>query len=220
MVTPKMIKILVVDDHAVVRSGIREFLSSVVNFDVVAEAANGAEALAIIGSTTLDVVLLDMSLPDINGLEVLKIIRKQCCNLPVLMFSSYPEDELATHAYDLGVSGYLNKAGPPSEILLAINTVAAGSRYISPTYAERLLSETSCCEKKLDYMALSRREIEVLLHLSRGTSLTKIAEQLNLSVKTIGTYRTRVLEKLDLHSNAELTRYVIENKLGEEQLSF
>lgn len=209
-----MIKILVVDDHAVVRSGIREFLSSVGNFDVVAEAATGAEALSIVESTALDVVLLDISLPDMNGLDVLKDIRRQRSALPVLMFSSFPEDELATRAYDLGVSGYLNKAGPPSEILVAINKVAIGGRYLSPALTEKLLAETTVYERKPDHAVLSRREMEVLLHLSNGASLTKIAEQLRLSVKTIGTYRTRILEKLDLHSNAELTRYVIENKLG------
>lgn len=209
-----MIKILVVDDHAVVRSGIREFLSSVENLDVVAEAATGAEALSFIDSIALDVVLLDISLPDMNGLEVLKKIRQERCDLPVLMFSSYPEEELATHAYALGVSGYLNKAGPPSEILVAINKVAVGARYLSPALTEKLLSETAVFERKPSHALLSRREMEVLLHLSNGTSLTKIAEQLQLSVKTIGTYRTRILEKLDLQSNAELTRYVIENKLG------
>lgn len=209
-----MIKILVVDDHAVVRSGIREYLSSAGNFDVVAEAATGAEALAIVESTSLDVVLLDISLPDMNGLDVLKDIRRQRSDLPVLMFSSYPEDELATRAYDLGVSGYLNKAGPPSEILVAINKVATGARYISPAFTEKLLSETVDLVRVQDHAVLSRREMEVLLHLSNGTSLTGIAELLQLSVKTIGTYRSRILEKLDLHSNADLTRYVIEKKLG------
>lgn len=209
-----MIKILVVDDHAVVRSGVREFLSSVNNFEVVAEATTGSQALSIVESTALDVVLLDISLPDINGLEVLKCIRQQRSELPVLMFSSYPETELATKAYELGVSGYLNKSGPPSEILVAINKVALGARYISPALTEKLLSETAAFERKPDHAVLSRREMEVLLHLSNGNSLTSIAEQLQLSVKTISTYRTRILEKLDLHSNAELTRYVIEKKLG------
>jgi two-component system invasion response regulator UvrY len=208
-----MIKILVVDDHAVVRIGIREFLETVADFSVVAEAANGAEALSVIETTELDVVLLDISLPDINGLEVLKRIKQQRSNLPVLLFSSYPEEELATHAYELGVSGYLNKSGPPQEVVAAIKKVSSGARYLSPAFTEKLLSETNLAARDCPHAALSRREMEVLLHLSNGISLTRIAEQLTLSVKTIGTYRSRILEKLDMRSNAELTRYVMENKL-------
>lgn len=209
-----MIRILVVDDHAVVRSGIREFLSTVENFEVVAEAATGAEAISMVEATELDVVLLDISLPDINGLDVLKAIKNLRSALPVLLFSSYPEDEVATHAYEMGVSGYLNKAGAPHEIVVAINQVVSGARYLSPALTEKLLSDTAILGKKSAHSVLSRREMEVLLQLSNGISLTKIAEQLHLSVKTVGTYRSRILEKLDIHSNAELTRYVLENKLG------
>jgi two-component system invasion response regulator UvrY len=209
-----MIKILVVDDHAVVRTGIREFLATVVDFDVVAEAATGVEALSIIETTDLDVVLLDISLPDISGLDVLRTIQQGRSNLPVLLFSSYPEEELATHAYDLGVSGYLNKSGPPQEIVAAIKKVTSGMRYLSPSFTEKLLSDTTAAPIDCPHAALSRREMEVLLHLSNGVSLTRIAEQLNLSVKTIGTYRSRIMEKLEMRSNAELTRYVMENKLG------
>jgi two-component system invasion response regulator UvrY len=209
-----MIKILVVDDHAVVRIGIRDFLATVVDFDVVAEAATGAEALSIIESTELDVVLLDISLPDISGLEVLRRVKQGHSNLPVLLFSSYPEEELATHAYDLGVSGYLNKAGPPQEVVVAIKKVTNGMRYLSPGFTEKLLSETTAALRECHHAVLSRREMEVLLLLSNGVTLTKIADQLDLSVKTIGTYRSRILEKLEMRSNAELTRYVMENKLG------
>ncbi len=209
-----MIEILVVDDHAVVRSGIKEFLLTESGFNVLAEAATGAEALSIIETTALDVVLLDISLPDINGLEVLKRIKQLRSNLPVLLFSSFPEEELAVHAYDLGVSGYLNKAGPPQEIVQAIKKVVSGERYLSAALTEDLLSETTAARSNFPHAALSRREMEVLLLLSNGFSLTRIAEQLNLSVKTVGTYRSRILEKLDMRSNAELTRYVMEKKLG------
>lgn len=209
-----MIKILVVDDHAVVRIGIREFLATVEGFDVVAEAATGAEALSILETTEVDVVLLDISLPDISGMEVMKRIKQHRSRLPVLLFSSYPEEELATHAYELGVSGYLNKAGPPREVVAAIKKVASGMRYLSPAFTEKLLSLSPELGRTSPHATLSKREMEVLLCLSNGVSLTRIAEQLKLSVKTIGTYRSRILEKLDMHSNAELTRYVMENKLG------
>lgn len=209
-----MAKILIVDDHAVVRSGIKEFLAAVDGFDVVAEAASGADALAIVRDQKLDVVLLDLSLPDIDGLELLKRMRHEVPDLPVLVFSVYPEEDYAVHAFDYGASGYLSKAGPPAEILQAIQAVAGGGRYVSPELAERLLSGSVSVGKRFPHDSLSRREMEVLLLLSNGISLTRIAEQLKLSVKTVGTYRGRILEKLDVRSNAELTRYVLQHKLG------
>lgn len=209
-----MTKILIVDDHAVVRSGIKEFLTAVDGLDVVAEAASGAEALTIVREQKLDVVLLDLSLPDIDGLELLKRMRYEVPDLPVLVFSVFPEEDYAVHAFDCGASGYLNKAGPPAEIAQAIHAVASGGRYVSPELAERLLSGSVSVGKRLPHDTLSRREMEVLLLLSNGISLTRIAEQLKLSVKTVGTYRGRILEKLDVRSNAELTRYVLQHKLG------
>jgi len=211
---PSMTRILITDDHAVVRSGMREFLASVEGLDVVAEAATGKEALSIVRSTPLDVVLLDVSLPDADGLEILKCIKYERPELAVLVFSVYPEEDFAIHAFDNGASGYLNKAEAPREIVAAIRTVASGNRYISPFLAEKLLSGTLPLAKRLPHERLSRREMEVLLLVSNGISLTKIGEQLQLSVKTVGTYRGRILEKLSMRSNAELTRYVLEQKLG------
>jgi DNA-binding NarL/FixJ family response regulator len=210
----KMTKILVVDDHAVVRSGIREFLAAKEGLEVVGEAATGAEALSIVRNQFLNVVLLDVSLPDVDGLELLKRIKFERPDVAVLMFSMYPEDDFAVHAIDAGASGYLNKGGPPGEILNAINAAANGSRYVSPALAERLLTGAVSPVKRSPHEKLSRREMEVLLHLSNGISLTKIGELLHLSVKTIGTYRGRILEKLNVRSNAELTRYVLLHKLG------
>lgn len=209
-----MAKILIVDDHAVVRSGLKEFLAAVDGLDVVAEAATGAEAMAIVRGMALDVVLLDVSLPDVDGLELLKRMKYEFPDLPVLVFSVYPEEDYAVHAFDNGASGYLNKAGPPAEIVAAIHAVASGARYVSPALAERLLSGSASLGKRLPHETLSRREMEVLLLLSNGVSLTKIGEQLRLSVKTVGTYRGRILEKLNVGSNAELTRYVLQYKLG------
>jgi DNA-binding NarL/FixJ family response regulator len=209
-----MTKILVVDDHAVVRGGIREFLATKEALEVVGEASTGAEALDFVLSQPLDVVLLDVSLPDVDGLELLKRIKRERPAVAVLMFSMFAEDDLAVHAFDVGASGYLNKAGPPGDIINAINTVASGARYVSPALAERLLAGTVSPGKRAPHETLSRREMEVLLLLSNGVSLTHIGEQLQLSVKTVGTYRGRVLEKLNMQSNAELTRYVLKHKLG------
>ena len=209
-----MTKILIVDDHAVVRGGVKQFLATKEALDVVGEASTGAEALAGVRNNALDVVLLDMSLPDVNGLDLLKRIKFERPELAVLMFSMYPEDDFALPAFDAGASGYLNKAGPPGEIVAAINAVVAGSRYVGPVLAEKLLERTASHGKRAPHDSLSRREMEVLLLLSNGISLTAIGEQLHLSVKTVGTYRGRILEKLDMHSNAELTRYVLQHKLG------
>jgi len=209
-----MLKILLADDHAVVRGGIRKFLEATPDIEVVAEAATGEEALSLIRKCDWDVMLLDISLPDLNGLEVLKRVKRERPALPVLIFSMYPEDDFAVPAFDAGASGYLSKDSTPGQILSAIQTVANGASYVSQALTERLLAGTVSSGKRLPHEALSRREMEVLLMLSQGVSLTRIGEQLYLSVKTVSTYRGRVLEKLGMQSNAELTRYVLENKLG------
>lgn len=209
-----MLKILLADDHAVVRGGIRKFLEATQDFDIVAEATTGEEALALVRKDDFDVMLLDISLPDLNGLEVLKRVKRERPNLRVLIFSMYPEDDFAVPAFEAGASGYLSKDSSPNQILLAIQTVASGASYVSPSMTERLLAGTVSAGKREPYETLSRREMEVLLMLSKGVSLTKIGEMLHLSVKTVSTYRGRVLEKLNVVSNAELTRYVVQHKLG------
>lgn len=207
-------KILIADDHAVVRGGLKQFLAAVDDIDLVAEATTGAETIAMVSKSEWDAVLLDITLPDLNGLEVLKRIKRERPNLPVLIFSMFSEDDFAVPAFDAGASGYLNKDSPASQILMAIQAVVKGGRYVSPALAERLLAGTVSTGKRLPHETLSRREMEVLLSLSKGVSLTHIGEQLHLSVKTVSTYRGRVLEKLNVQSNAELTRYVLEHKLG------
>jgi two-component system, NarL family, invasion response regulator UvrY len=209
-----MLKILVADDHAVVRGGIRNFLKATPDIEVVAEAATGEEALSLIRNCDWDVMLLDISLPDLNGLEVLKRVKRERPTLPVMIFSMHSEDDFALPAFDAGAAGYLSKLSTPGQILSAIQTVATGASYVSQALTERLLAGTVSAGKRLRHDTLSRREMEVLLMLSQGVPLTRIGEQLYLSVKTISTYRSRVLEKLGMQSNAELTRYVLENKLG------
>jgi len=207
-------KILIVDDHAVVRGGLRQFLTNTDDLDVAAEAETGAEALALIPHGDWDVVLLDMSLPDINGMEVLRRIKRMRPNLPVLIFSMFSEAEFAIPALDAGAAGYLNKDSPPYQILAAIRTVVDGARYVSPSLAEQLLSGVTSSSPKAPHETLSRREMEVLLLLSKGVALTRIGESIHVSVKTVSTYRARILQKLGMQSNAELTRYVLQHRLG------
>lgn len=210
----KVIKVLVADDHAVVRTGLKQFFASTDDIEIVAEARTGEEALSLARKDNCDVVLLDIGLPDINGLEVLKRIRAARPQVPVLIFSMFSEDEFATSALGAGAAGFLNKDSPPAQILSAVRTAASGARFLSPELAEKLLAGAMPGGRKLPHEMLSGREMEVLLLLSKGTSLTTIAERLHLSVKTISTYRTRILDKMGISSNAEMTRYVIEHKLG------
>lgn len=209
-----MIKILVVDDHAVVRSGIRQFLSCTHEFEVVDEAASGEQGLALALQARFDVVILDINLPDINGLEVLKRIRRKMPKQPVLIFSMLDEEDFAMPALSAGASGYLSKDSSPDQILMAIRAVASGGRYVSSFLAEKLLSGTVPKGQKALHDALSWREMEVLLLLSKGIALKSLGAQLHLSVKTVSTYRARILKKLNASSNAELTRYVLQHKLG------
>lgn len=209
-----MKRILIVDDHAVVRCGLRQFLANTADLEIAGEAASGMEALAQINQGPWDLVLLDMSLPDLNGMELLKRIKRSRPELPVLIFSMFAEAEFALPAIDAGAAGYLNKDSPPQQILTAIRTVIAGARYVSPMLAEQLLSGVTRSSQRPPHEALSKREMEVLLLLSKGVTLTRIGESLQLSVKTVSTYRARILEKFGMESNAELTRYVLEQKLG------
>jgi two-component system invasion response regulator UvrY len=209
-----MIRVLLVDDHAVVRSGIRQFLSGTDDVEVVAESESGEEGLALVLKGNFDVLILDVTLPDMNGLEVLKRIHRKKPKQPVLIFSMLAEDDFAIPALSAGAFGYLSKDSAPEQILMAIRTVAKGGRYVSSTLAEKLLSGKVNHGRQALHDSLSWREMEVLLMLSKGVPLTGIANQLHLSVKTVSTYRARILKKLGAESNAELTRYVFENKLG------
>lgn len=209
-----MMRILIVDDHAVVRFGLRQFLANTTDLEIAGEAASGMEALAQVSQERWDLVLLDMSLPDLNGMEVLKRIKRAHPDLPVLIFSMFSESEFALPAIDAGAAGYLNKDSSPQQILMAIRTVVSGARYVSPMLTEQLLSGVTRDIQRPLHESLSKREMEVLLLLSKGVTLTHIGETVHLSVKTVSTYRARILEKFGMESNAELTRYVIEQKLG------
>lgn len=211
-----MIKILLVDDHAIVGGGLKQFLGNVGGFDLAGQAHSGAEALTMVKAGAWDLLLLDIGLPDMNGIEVLKLVKRSKPKLPVLVFSMYAEDDYAMTAMEAGAVGYLPKDSAPEEILAAIRRASSGGRYLSPMLADKLLSGSVSQARKLPHDALSARELDVMRMLSQGLPLTTIAERLHLSPKTVSTYRARVLEKLGISNNSEITRYVLTNKLGQE----
>jgi two-component system, NarL family, invasion response regulator UvrY len=210
-----MIRILIVDDHAIVGGGLKQFLGSVGGFEIGGEARTGAEALAMVMKEQWDLLLLDIGLPDINGIEVMKQIKRNYPKLPVLVFSMYTEDEYALTALEAGAVGYLPKDSAPDEILAAIRRASLGERYLSPTLAEKLINGIAVSVKKLPHEALSARESDVMCMLSQGLPLTEIGERLHLSPKTVSTYRARILDKLGLRHNADITRYALKHKISQ-----
>ncbi len=208
-----MIRIGIVDDHAVVRAGLRQFLAEEVDFRVTAEAANGREALDILRAGEVDVLVLDLSMPDQGGVDTLAAVKARWPDLPVLILSGFPEAHYATTLLRQGASGYLNKECDPEEIATAIRTLARGRRYITPAVAELLADGAAGAAPPAPHEALSERELQVFLHLARGDTVGRAAERMNLSVKTVSTYRSRVLEKLKLQSNSDLTYYALKNGL-------
>lgn len=208
-----MIRILVADDHAVVRQGVIQILAEVRDMLVKDEAQNSAEALDKVLKYEYDVVLLDISMPGRSGLEVLEDIKSQRPKLAVLILSMHPEEQYAVRALRAGASGYLTKASAPQELIGAIRKVAQGGKYVTASLAEKLADELDVDIRKLPHERLSNREDQVMMMLAGGKSVSDIAEELCLSVKTISTYRTRILSKMGMKKNAELTLYAVQNKL-------
>ncbi len=208
-----MIRIAIVDDHAMVRAGLRQFFADQADFAVVAEAANGHEALDIVRHGGLDVVVMDISMPDQSGVEALAAIKARAPDLPVLILSGYAETHYATTLLRQGASGYLNKDCDPEDIVRAIRTVVRGRKYISAAVAEQLADGLGAPEQKTPHEQLSERELQVFLRLARGEVVGAMAESMCLSIKTVSTYRTRVMEKMGLESNSDLTYYALKNGL-------
>jgi DNA-binding NarL/FixJ family response regulator len=209
-----VVRLLIVDDHGVVRQGLKQFLAAMPDIVVGGEAASAQEALAALRGGSWDLLLLDIAMPDGNGLDLLKQIKRERPELPVLIFSMFSEHEYAIRALRNGASGYLTKDSPPERLLEAIRRVTRGGRYVGEDLAERLLLDPTLEQPpKQLHGKLSARELDVLRHISRGEPLTRIGERLHLSVKTVSTYRRRILEKLGVSSNAELIRYVLEHHL-------
>jgi two-component system invasion response regulator UvrY len=210
-----MYRILIADDHPIVRRGLRQILEETRFVISVDEASNGREAIELVKKGKFDIVLLDISMPGMNGLEVLEELKKLKPSMPVLMLSIYPEEDYAVRALKAGASGYLTKKSAPDELVIAIKKLYRGERYISPSLADYLASHLTDDKDKPLHKNLSNREFQVMRMIASGKTLKEIAGEINLSPKTISTFRTRILQKMRLKSNAELIQYAIKNRLEE-----
>lgn len=208
-----MIRILIADDHDIVRQGLTTILEKSHKIKIVASCNNGTDALNWLRNNNCDVALIDVSMPGMNGIDLLKLLRKEKPKLPVLILSSYPEDQYAVRLIKAGAAGYLNKECAPDEVVGAVHTVLDGKKYISPAVAELLAKEVCIPDGKLPHETLSNREYQILLLLASGKTVGEIADILKLSTKTISTYRSRILEKMHLSNNAELMRYAVDKQL-------
>lgn len=206
-------RILITDDHAVVRQGLKQILAEEFRRAEFGEAASAQEAIERVWKENWDVVVLDITMPGRSGLEVLKEIRKSKPKLPVLVLSMHPEDQFAVRLLKIGASGYMTKESAPNELVGAVKKVMAGGRYISGPLAEKMASYLAIDVQTPPHERLSDREFLVLRLIASGKTPTVIAKELGLSVKTISTYRMRILEKMDMANNAELTHYAIQNSL-------
>lgn len=204
-----MIRIIIADDHAVVRTGLKQIIESDPNLRVTGEASNGFELIEKIQEGNYDVVLLDISMPGKDGLETLKDVKRIKPRLPVLIFTVYPEDQYAVRLLKAGAAGYLNKECEPEELIEAIHRVAMGRKYVSENLAEILAQKIEETSSVPLHESLSDREFQVLCMIASGRTIKQIAEELQLSSNTISTYRIRILEKMKMKNNAELTHYAI-----------
>jgi len=210
-----MIDILIVDDHAVVRDGVKRFVDEHLGAAVFGEASTAQEALQLVRQAHWDVVVLDIALGERNGLEVLKELQQLHPKLPVLILSMHAEDQYARRAFKAGAAGYITKDSSRTELGKAIDKVITGGRYVSPTLAEKLAFDMVRGTDRPRHEALSNREFEVVRLIALGKTVSEIAELLSLSDKTISTYRARILEKMSMKTNAEITHYAIKNRLVE-----
>ena len=211
-----MIRVLIVDDHSIVRQGLRRILDEARGIEVVAEAANGVEALKNLRTVKLDVVILDISMPEKNGFDTLKQIMDGHSGAKVLILSMYSEDQYAVRLMKSGASGYMTKDTAPEQLVDAIRKIVAGQKHITPSLADLLLHECGTDSGKSSHELLSDREYQVMRLLGSGKMPSEIANLLSISVKTVSTYRAHILEKMKLKNNAELAFYVMENGLRDQ----
>jgi two-component system, NarL family, invasion response regulator UvrY len=207
-------KFLIIDDHAIVRKGLSQLLKEEFVAAEIDEVGDSNAIFEKVRKGIWDVILLDISMPGRNGLDVLKQLRADGIKAPVLMLSMHPEDQYALRALKAGASGFLNKESATEELVAAVHKVLSGRKYVSASLAEKLAEGAGAPSQKPAYELLSDREMQVLQLISSGKTVSEIAEEISLSVNTISTYRNRILEKLSLHNNAELTRYAVDNNLS------
>lgn len=210
-----MIQVIIADDHPIVRAGLKQIIADDIDIAVKAEAENGASLLKQIRQSDFDVVLLDLTMPGMDGLDVLKQLKIEKPRLPVIILTIHPEAQYALRLLKAGAAGYLTKESAPDELVNAIRKVYNGGKYISTALAERIAFALDADADRMPHEALSDREYQVLCLIASGKTVSEIAETLNLSVKTVSTYRSRILEKMQMKSNAELTHYAIQNQLVE-----
>ena len=208
-----MIRILIADDHAIVRAGLKQIIEGIPDMVLADEASNGHELLDKVRKSDFDVVVLDITMPGGGGIEVLNQLKSEKPKLPVLALSIHPEEQYGKRMLKAGASGYLTKESAPEELVTAIRRVFEGRRYVSPSLAEKLAADLATPAGKAPHEELSDREYQVMLAIGSGKMLTEIAGELNLSVKTVSTYRSRILEKMKMKNNAEITYYVIKYRL-------
>lgn len=209
------IRVLIADDHAIVRQGFKQIFSETEDLVVAGEADDGGEALQLARQQEWDVFLLDVTMPNRNGIDILKQLKKEFPRLPVLILSMHPEEQYAVRAIKAGASGYLTKQSAPEQLVTAIRQVARGKKYVSAVVAEQLANAIAADSEKPLHELLTDREFQVFRLIAAGKPLTQIAEELNLAVATISTFRTRIIEKTGLRSNAEMIRYGLEQGLVE-----
>jgi two-component system invasion response regulator UvrY len=210
-----MIKILIADDHAIVREGLKQIVAEESDMKVTGEAANASELFELLDKDSWEIVVLDINMPGKSGLEALKEMKTRNIKVPVLILSMFSEDQYGLRAIKAGAAGYLKKVSAPTELVSAIRKIVDGGKYISPTLAEKLADSVDVNNKKALHQNLSDREYQIMCFISLGKSAEEIAEELAISIHTVYSYRNRILEKMHLKSNVELTQYAIQNKLIE-----
>jgi len=208
-------KILIADDHVIIREGLKQIVAETSDMAVVGEASSGHQVLNKVRKNDYDIVVLDITMPGRSGLDVLKKLRKQRPELPVLVLTIHPEEQYAVRVLRAGASGYLTKESAPDELITAIRKISQGKKYVTSTLVEKLVSDLNVDTEKPLHNALSDREFEVMCMIGAGKGVKEIAEELFLSEKTISTYRSRILEKMGMKNNAELIRFAIKHGLVE-----
>ncbi|WP_031438292.1 response regulator [Methylobacter tundripaludum] len=208
-----MIKVLIVDDHAIVRQGLKQILADIPDMEVFGEAASGDEALRFIRDQGWNIMLLDIAMPGKNVMELIKLAKHQSPHIPILILSMYPEDQYAIRMLRAGADGYLTKESAPEQLVEAIRKVAKGGKYISPAMTEKLIAELNPNQEIPLHNTLTDREFQVFCGICAGKSITDLAQQMTLSIKTISTYRTRLMKKMNMSKNAEIIHYAFKNDL-------